>query len=169
MKYWRLGLDIGSNSIGWAVLELAQTEGQTSLAPCKLVDMGVRIFLDGREPAGKDAKTGLPKIGESLAVERRNARGMRRNRDRRLKRIRQFAEKLVEFGLVAAKGVAGREKYKTGSLDMKKKCSIYNIDPYAARSNAAQKIVGKDELARALFHLQKTWFSFLMSLNARQI
>ena len=80
---------------------------------------------------------------------------MRRNRDRRLKRIRQFAEKLVEFGLVAAKGVAGREKYKTGSLDMKKKCSIYNIDPYAARSNAAQKIVGKDELARALFHLCK--------------
>ncbi|MCB2051511.1 MAG: hypothetical protein KDE63_08790, partial [Novosphingobium sp.] len=57
----RLGLDIGTNSIGWCLYE-----GDT------IRDIGVRIFSDGR-----DAKTGA-----SLAVDRRAARAMRRRRDR---------------------------------------------------------------------------------------
>ena len=143
---WRLGLDIGSNSIGWAVLGLKDTGN--GYEPCKIIDMGVRIFPDGREPAGTDKKTGLPKIGESLAVTRRMARGMRRNRDRRLKRVRAFADKLVEFSLISEKGRAGRQGFKTGAIDM-------SIDPYAARAKAAVEVVGKEELARALFHLCK--------------
>ena len=145
---WRLGLDIGSNSIGWAALELKNLGEGLSIEPCNILDMGVRIFPDGREPAGTDGKTGLPKIGESLAVTRRMARGMRRNRDRRLKRIRAFADKLVEFDLVLPKGIAGRQKFKTGMIDM-------SIDPYEARAKAATKMVGKDVLARALSHLCK--------------
>lgn len=143
---WRLGLDIGSNSIGWTVLGLE--ESGHGHEPCKIIDMGVRIFPDGREPAGTDKKTGLPKIGESLAVTRRMARGMRRNRDRRLKRIRVFADRLVEFGLIPQKGVAGRNEYKTGRMDM-------SIDPYEARAKAAVGVVSKNELARALLHLCK--------------
>ncbi|WFS63048.1 type II CRISPR RNA-guided endonuclease Cas9 [Pseudodesulfovibrio thermohalotolerans] len=143
---WRLGLDIGSNSIGWAVLCLEDLGH--GYEPYKIIDMGVRIFPDGREPAGTDRKTGLPKIGESLAVTRRMARGMRRNRDRRLKRIRVFADRLVEFGLIPQKGVAGRNEYKTGRMDM-------SIDPYEARAKAAVGIVSKNELARALLHLCK--------------
>ena len=41
---WRLGLDIGTNSIGWAALELCGDIRQ----PVKLMDTGVRIFSDSR-------------------------------------------------------------------------------------------------------------------------
>jgi CRISPR-associated endonuclease Csn1 len=60
---WRLGLDLGTNSIGWAALELS-AEG----AVTRLLDMGVTIFPDGREPQQGG------RVGDSLAVTRRLAR-----------------------------------------------------------------------------------------------
>jgi CRISPR-associated endonuclease Csn1 len=51
-----LGLDVGANSIGWCLIE----DGK------RIIDLGVRIFADGR-----DAKSGT-----SLAVDRRIARGL---------------------------------------------------------------------------------------------
>ena len=63
MRY-RLALDLGSTSLGWAMLRLnAQNE------PCAVIKAGVRIFSDGRNP----------KDGSSLAVSRREARAMRRH------------------------------------------------------------------------------------------
>jgi CRISPR/Cas system Type II protein with McrA/HNH and RuvC-like nuclease domain len=70
MKY-RLGLDIGANSIGWVCLLLDDLDH-----PCGLLDLGVRVYPDGRNP----------KDGSSLAVARRVPRGMRRRRDRYLAR-----------------------------------------------------------------------------------
>jgi CRISPR-associated endonuclease Csn1 len=66
MKY-RIGIDMGSTSIGWCVLELAKDNEIK-----KVVNAGVRIFSDGRDDKTK----------EPLAVSRRLARGIRRNRDR---------------------------------------------------------------------------------------
>ncbi len=80
MKY-RLGLDLGSTSLGWAVLELNDKDQIVRLA-----DMGVRIFPDGR-----DAQSHTP-----VNVERRMARGMRRRTDRikiRKKRTLQLIHK----------------------------------------------------------------------------
>ena len=45
---WRLGLDLGTNSIGWAVLGLSKQN--ESLEPNELINMGSRIFSDGRDP-----------------------------------------------------------------------------------------------------------------------
>ena len=59
-----LGLDLGTNSLGWCLYEM---EGDT---PKRIIDIGVRIFPDGRDP----------KSGASLAVDRRDARSMRRRR-----------------------------------------------------------------------------------------
>ena len=70
MRY-RLGLDLGTTSIGWALIRLNDRE-----EPCAVIRMGSRIFSDGRNP----------KDGSSLAVTRRLARQMRRRRDRLLKR-----------------------------------------------------------------------------------
>ncbi len=53
----RLGLDIGTNSIGWWLY--ATETGR----PNSIIDAGVRIFSDGRDP----------KSGSSLAVDRRIA------------------------------------------------------------------------------------------------
>ena len=63
---YRLALDLGTTSLGWALIKL-NTENQ----PVAVIKAGVRIFSDGRNP----------KDGSSLAVTRRNARAMRRRRD----------------------------------------------------------------------------------------
>lgn len=44
MRY-RLGLDIGSTSIGWCLLRLNPSD-----EPIAIIRMGVRIFSDGRNP-----------------------------------------------------------------------------------------------------------------------
>ncbi|WP_438725746.1 type II CRISPR RNA-guided endonuclease Cas9 [Parasphingorhabdus sp. DH2-15] len=83
-----LGLDIGTNSIGWALYD-----GDS------IRDIGVRIFSDGRDP----------KSGASLAVDRRDARATRRRRDRYLGRRKALLKELVKCGLMPAdKGAAKR-------------------------------------------------------------
>lgn len=57
MRY-RLALDLGSTSVGWAMIRLHQD------SPVAVIKAGVRIFSDGRNP----------KDGSSLAVTRREAR-----------------------------------------------------------------------------------------------
>jgi CRISPR-associated endonuclease Csn1 len=77
----RLGLDMGTNSIGWCLYE-----GDT------IKDIGVRIFSDGRDP----------KSGASLAVDRRAARAMRRRRDRFVGRRSALLRTLMAHGLLPA-------------------------------------------------------------------
>src|SRR3546814_13815579 len=78
----RLGLDIGTNSIGWCLIE---DDG-------RIIDSGARIFSDGRDS----------KSGASLAVDWRAARAMRRRRDRYLGRRSAFLDNLVRYGLMPA-------------------------------------------------------------------
>ena len=84
-KNYRLGLDLGTNSVGWAALALDQNN-----EPLKIIDSGVRIFSDGREP----------KTGEPLAIARRIARGMRRRRDRFLSRKKTLMNYLIQINLI---------------------------------------------------------------------
>ena len=53
---YRLGLDIGTNSIGWCVLRLNEQD-----EPIGIIRAGSRIFSDGRHP----------KTLASLAADRR--------------------------------------------------------------------------------------------------
>lgn len=84
---YRIGLDLGANSLGWWLYEL-DAHGR----PCKSLGGGVRIFSDGRNPKDKT----------SLAVARRIARGARRRRDRYLKRRKQLMQALIRHGLMPA-------------------------------------------------------------------
>ena len=70
IKY-RLGLDVGANSLGWCIYRLDDQD-----EPSAIQRLGARIFSDGRDP----------KSLASLAADRRMARQMRRRRDRVLKR-----------------------------------------------------------------------------------
>lgn len=117
----RLGLDIGTNSIGWCLIE----------NDSDIVDIGVRIFTDGRDP----------KSGASLAVDRRMARGMRRRRDRYLGRRSAFLEALVAHGLMPADADEAR--------------MITEHDPYQLRSCALDERLQPYEIGRALFHLNQ--------------
>ena len=125
---WRLALDMGTNSLGWAAFTL-NVSGTVE----ELKDSGVRIFSDGREPSSKD------RVGESLAVERRLARGVRRNRDRSLKRKRQLLNRLVKLGLMPE--------------DVKERKALENLNPYVLRAAGVERILTPYELGRALFGL----------------
>jgi len=123
---YRLGLDLGTNSIGWAMLALNQ-ENQ----PYKILDAGVRIFSDGRNP----------KDGTPLAVARREARGMRRRRDRFLARKSKLMNCLINLGLMP-KDETERKK-------------LESLNPYELRTKALDETLNPYELGRAIFHLNQ--------------
>ena len=125
---WRLGLDLGTNSIGWAALELNAKGAVT-----RLLDMGVCIFPDGREPQQQG------RVGDSLAVTRRLARSMRRNRDRGKNRKARLMGALVVAGLMPGEAAARK--------------ALEALNPYELRARAVGEPLSAPELGRALFHL----------------
>jgi CRISPR-associated endonuclease Csn1 len=125
MRY-RLGLDLGSTSIGWSMIRL-----DSSNQPCAVIRAGSRIFPDGRNP----------KDGSSLAVTRRMARAMRRRRDRFLKRKTRLIRLLVEFGF-----------FPREEADRK---SLAALNPYELRAEGLTRPLTGPEFARALFHINQ--------------
>ena len=123
---YRLGLDLGTNSIGWCLLNLNQQR-----EPDRLIRLGARIFPDGRKP----------KDGTSLAVDRRLARQMRKRRDRFLRRRGRLLDALIRHGLMP--GDAAERKKLAG------------LDPYALRHRGLDESLALAELGRALFHLNQ--------------
>jgi CRISPR-associated endonuclease Csn1 len=124
--YWRLGADLGANSLGWAAIEL-DARG----LPRAILAAGSRIFSDGRDP----------KSGASLAVDRRDARAMRRRRDRFQQRQRALLKYLVADGLFPE--------------DEGERKALAALDPYALRARALDEALSLHELGRALFHLNQ--------------
>lgn len=122
---YRLGIDLGTNSIGFALVELRND------LPFRPLHMGVRIFSDGRDP----------QKGTSLAVDRRTARGMRRRRDRFVRRQQQVMELLIEKGLMPQDKTARKE--------------LARLDPYELRQKGLDAELTPYELGRALFHLNQ--------------
>ncbi|MES2365732.1 MAG: type II CRISPR RNA-guided endonuclease Cas9 [Pseudomonadota bacterium] len=125
MRY-RLALDLGSTSLGWAMIRL-NADNQ----PCAVIKAGVRIFSNGRNP----------KDGSSLAVTRREARAMRRRRDRLLKRKARMIRTLIEHGFFPAE-VVQREALKT-------------INPFALRAKGLDEALTPAEFGRAMFHINQ--------------
>jgi CRISPR-associated endonuclease Csn1 len=125
MRY-RLALDLGSTSLGWAMVRLSAAN-----EPCAIIKAGVRIFSDGRNP----------KDGSSLAVSRREARAMRRRRDRLLKRKHRMMETLIRHGFFPQEAKARK------ALELK--------DPFALRAKGLNEALLPEEFARALFHINQ--------------
>lgn len=120
----RLGLDIGTNSIGWALLSIHE-KGEAE----SLIDIGTRIFRDGRKPQEKT----------SLAVGRRVARGIRRTHDRKLKRNKKLMDCLISASLMPV------------NIDERK--ALQALDPYELRDRAVTGKLNHYELGRAIYHL----------------
>ena len=127
---YRLALDLGTNSIGWAMLHL-DMDAQPSPSPDAIIRAGVRIFGDGRDPQS----------GASLAVARRQARAMRRNRDRGLRRKQKLITRLVTEGLFP--------------VDLLERRALTSIDPYELRARGVREQLTPFEFGRALFHLNQ--------------
>lgn len=126
MKY-SLGLDIGTSSVGWAVINEDKQ---------RIEDLGVRIF---ERPEN-------PKNGEPLAKPRRDARSARR----RLKRRRQRLDYLKSF--FAERGLLSKEQIR--DLLTYDKNHVHS-NPYIVRSMAIKEKVSNEELFIALYHIAK--------------
>lgn len=114
MKY-RLGLDLGTNSIGWAVYSLDEDN-----EPEKLEDLGARIFSDGRNPKSK----------EPLAVERRSARGQRRIIYRRKLRRRETFRLLQKQGLLPLKKDEAQSLKLMNPYELRIKALDEKLEPF---------------------------------------
>lgn len=123
---YRLALDLGPTSLGWAVVRLTADN-----QPTAIVLSGVRIFSDGRNP----------KDGASLAVARRTARAMRRRRDRMLRRKSKLIDALVRYGFFPQ--------------DIEERKSLEILDPYQLRAEGLDRELKPHEFGRALFHLNQ--------------
>jgi CRISPR-associated endonuclease Csn1 len=123
---YRLGLDVGSNSLGWFVVWLDEHGDAKGLGPG-----GVRIYPDGRDPKSKT----------SNAVDRRVARGARRRRDRYLRRRTRLMALLISHGLMPA--------------DESARKVLEAVDPYALRAKALDETLPAYSIGRALFHLNQ--------------
>ena len=125
-----LGLDLGTNSIGWALVrEDGDADGGGALEGC-----GVRIFEEA-----VDAKTRAPKN-----QARRVKRLIRRVLQRRARRRALLRKSLAAAGLLPAELADGR--------DLERKLNALG-DPYALRKTALDAALEPHEIGRVLLHL----------------
>ncbi len=140
-----LGLDLGTNSIGWAIRD-TNNEGN------QIIDTNVIVFPQG---------VGENQTGEfSLASERTKHRASRKLYRRTKKRKTDLLKLLIENGfcpltndelLVWSVYEKGRDmKYPTDNFEFSE---WLKINPYEVRSKAVNKVVLKQELGRALYHM----------------
>lgn len=87
-----LGLDLGSASIGWALVDFTESEKEVTL-----LGAGSRIIQYSSSSAVSDFNSGKTK---TACGERTRLRGMRRNLDRWQLHRAQLVEALVHYGLM---------------------------------------------------------------------
>jgi len=127
-----LALDIGANSIGWALVD---EQGE------QIIEAGVRVFPAGVERSAAGAET-------SKNATRREARAARRVTARRARRRKQLRKLLSENGLLPAKGIERRN-------DSDHLAQLWAKDPYALRARAVHEQLELFEIGRVLVHLNQ--------------
>ncbi len=130
MRY-SLGLDIGSESVGWGLVELDEND-----EPVRIVRMGVRAFDAVRSEASN---------ATTPAEERRVARSQRRRLRRRRRRLRRLAELLAEHRVVNS-----REE-----LEAILQTRPGDLTPWQLRVQGLDRRLEPREWARVLFHIAR--------------
>lgn len=139
---WRLGLDLGTNSIGWAAIRLGVVEGEETGR--SLLAAGTRIFTDNRD-----------KNGNTPAAKRTLARSMRKRRDRYKQRRTALMRHMVAKGLMPG--------------DETDRKALQDLDPFEIRSRALTEPVDPHHVGRAIFHLnQRRGFKSNRKLDRKQ-
>lgn len=128
---YKIGLDLGVSSVGWAVL---QTDDYGN--PVKIENLGARIF----------DKAENPKDGSSLALKRREARGVRRRLRRRRHRRDRVLSLLEDYNIISKKEVYdmfNNNEYK------------FEKNVYELRVEGISTLLTSKELARILINFVK--------------
>ena len=126
-KKYSLGLDIGTSSIGWAVLDLDKE---------RIHDLGVRIFERPEDPQN----------GDSLAKPRRDARSARRRLKRRRQRLNHLKKFFVDQNILTKDRV---EKVLNCTSDFNK------LDVYDLRARVLTEELSPEELLKVLYQIAK--------------
>lgn len=156
-----LGLDLGSASLGWALIGIDAME-----RPASLIRAGVRIFEPGVDGSALDIQQGKD---QSKAVDRREARLRRRQLRRRVARQRELFGVLQGAGLLPTDHIQGAgigseqrhrilnnldvtliNRYRTGADQ-----TFAQMPLYALRKKALYEPLALDELGRVFFHLSQ--------------
>lgn len=124
--YTRLALDIGTTSIGWALLT-TDAKGE----PTGVIRTGVRIFSSGR-----DDKSDAP-----LNQKRQSVRSARRRQDRTIQRKQALIKYLIHYGFMP-----------TDAKDRKK---LELLNPYQVRRDALYNPLPPHHIGRAFFHINQ--------------
>lgn len=126
-KKYSLGLDIGTSSVGWAILDLDKE---------RIHDLGVRIFERPEDPQN----------GDSLAKPRRDARSARRRLKRRRQRLNHLKQFFVDQNIITKDRVEEVLDYKS---------DFNKLDIYALRSKAFTEELSPEELLKVLYQIAK--------------
>jgi CRISPR-associated endonuclease Csn1 len=159
-----LGLDIGTNSIGWALLR-AREQGER-LVPMGIERTGVRIFQAGVAGSIEQGKT------ESHAKARREARTIRRNIFRDGQRLRRAFMLLQQAGLLPGEPGKPSQRDATiktldtqlrrrwegklrqeGRAEEEIKIAVHHNLPYLLRARGLDEKLEPFELGRAFYQL----------------
>jgi CRISPR-associated endonuclease Csn1 len=132
---WVLGIDLGANSLGYALIDEQDQ---------RIVHSGVRIFEAG--VANLDSSK-----EQSKNTERRLARQVRRQTDRRRHRYQAVFRVLQQHGLLPY----GKRQEVLQSLDqaLSVKLDEHVKLPYLLRTRALDEALEPHELGRTLYHL----------------
>ena len=124
---YRIGLDIGITSVGWAAIE-----DDANGKPRRIIDLGSRIF-DAAEN---------PKDGSPLAKDRRDARGLRRRLRRKKHRVERTKRLLERYNIITKKELEDMyENYR------------FQFNVYELRVKALDEKITNKDLARVLVSL----------------
>jgi len=135
-----LGLDVGSSSLGWVLMNEEE-----------VLDIGSRIFeagMDGNIEKGTD---------ESYNVQRRDARLTRRRLQRRTRRLIKLALYLQRVDLLPESNIEDskirHEFFNTLDRSLSEKYNMPHALPYLLRAKALDEKLTQHELGRVLYHI----------------
>ena len=133
-----LGLDLGTNSIGWALIEDNQN---------KILGLGTRIFPMGVENLGD----GEGEISKNAS--RTGARGVRRQFFRRRLRKQILLKALSENKMCPLEASDFQEWKKNKRFPIEKLTTWFALNPYELRQKALIEKLSLEEIGRIFYHL----------------
>lgn len=133
-----LGLDLGTNSIGWALIDDKIN---------KIIGIGSRIFPMGVENLG-DGDNEMSKN-----ASRTGARGVRRQFFRRRLRKKILLEKLSENNMCPMDAKDFEDWKKTKLFPTEKLSIWFALNPYELRQKALTEKLSLEEIGRIFYHL----------------
>ena len=133
-----LGLDLGTNSIGWALIEDNQN---------KILGLGTRIFPMGVENLGD----GEGEISKNAS--RTGARGVRRQFFRRRLRKQILLKALSENKMCPLEAFDFQEWKRNKRFPIEKLATWFALNPYELRQKALIEKLSLEEIGRIFYHL----------------